>query len=47
MQAGLCNQAVEAYRKSDDVKSALDVCIQLNNWETAVHLAKSHDIPVC
>ncbi len=42
--AGLCDQAVEAFTKCNQLKSAMDVCIQLNQWESAVHLAKSHDI---
>ena len=44
--AGLCEQTVYAYKKCGEVRAALDTCIQLNNWETAVALAKTHHIPV-
>ncbi|KAI8616049.1 WD repeat-containing protein 35 [Chytriomyces sp. MP71] len=39
---GLCDQAVAAFIKAGDVKSAIDTCIQLNKWNTAVELAETH-----
>ncbi|KAI9321165.1 hypothetical protein BDR26DRAFT_943956 [Obelidium mucronatum] len=39
---GLCDQAVSAYIKAGDVKSAIDICVQLNKWNMAVELAEAH-----
>ncbi|KAJ3081113.1 WD repeat-containing protein 35, partial [Rhizoclosmatium hyalinum] len=39
---GLCDQAVSAYIKAGDVKSAIDTCVQLNRWNMAVDLAEAH-----
>jgi WD repeat-containing protein 35 len=38
----MCDQAVLAYVKSGDVKSAIDTCVMLNQWSTAVELAEAH-----
>merc|ERR1719375_1855544 len=40
---GLCPQAVEAYLRHGDVKSAIDTCVLLNQWEPAVNLAQQHN----
>jgi hypothetical protein len=42
---GLCVQAVEAFKKSGDVKAAIDCCVLLNYWDLAVSLAEAHEFP--
>ena len=44
-QVGLCEQAVEAFKKAGDVKAAIDCCVLLNQWDQAVHLAETHEFP--
>ncbi|RHY35208.1 hypothetical protein DYB32_000267 [Aphanomyces invadans] len=44
-RAGLCNSAVNAYLKMGDIKSAIDSCVVLNEWERAVTLAETHHFP--
>uniref|UniRef100_K3WM41 Uncharacterized protein n=1 Tax=Globisporangium ultimum (strain ATCC 200006 / CBS 805.95 / DAOM BR144) TaxID=431595 RepID=K3WM41_GLOUD len=44
-RAGLCSSAVEAYLRMGDVKSAIDSCVLLNEWERAVTLAEQHNFP--
>jgi WD repeat-containing protein 35 len=44
-RAGLCASAVEAYLRMGDVKSAIDACVLLNEWERAVTLAEQHNFP--
>ncbi|TMW62517.1 hypothetical protein Poli38472_005135 [Pythium oligandrum] len=44
-RAGLCSSAVEAYLRMGDVKSAIDACVLLNEWERAVTLAEQHNFP--
>lgn len=44
-RAGLCKSAVEAYLRMGDVKSAIDSCVLLNEWERAVTLAEQHNFP--
>lgn len=44
-RAGLCASAVEAYLRLGDVKSAIDACVLLNEWERAVALAEQHNFP--
>ncbi|XP_070533961.1 WD repeat-containing protein 35-like isoform X2 [Ptychodera flava] len=41
---GMCEQAVEAYLKSNKVKAAIDCCVHLNQWNQAVDLAKAHNV---
>jgi len=36
---GLCEQAVQAYLRFGDVKTAVDTCVLLNQWDLAVNLA--------
>ena len=38
-------QAVTAYLKSGDVKSAVDSCVRDHHWEVAVQLAETHNYP--
>lgn len=44
-RAGLCKSAVEAYLRMGDIKSAIDSCVLLNEWERAVTLAEQHNFP--
>jgi len=37
---GLCEQAVQAYMRHGDVKTAIDTCVLLNQWDLAVTLAQ-------
>ncbi|XP_064652091.1 WD repeat-containing protein 35-like [Lineus longissimus] len=41
---GMCEQSVEAYTKSSQIKMAIDCCVQLNQWNTAIDLAKTHNV---
>ncbi|XP_033121645.1 WD repeat-containing protein 35-like isoform X2 [Anneissia japonica] len=41
---GMCEEAVTAYLKCNKVKKAVDVCVELNQWDQAVELAKNHNI---
>jgi WD repeat-containing protein 35 len=41
---GLCEQAVDALVRCSDVPGAIDVCIRLNQWSTAVDLAQRHNV---
>jgi WD repeat-containing protein 35 len=42
---GLCSEAVGAYLRADDSKSAIDCCVLLNQWDLAVELAEKHRFP--
>ncbi|KAJ3110872.1 WD repeat-containing protein 35 [Phlyctochytrium bullatum] len=42
VSVGLCDQAVTAYLKVGDVKAAIDTCVYLNKWNTAVELAEAN-----
>lgn len=44
-RAGLCQSAAEAYIRMGDVKSAIDSCVLLNEWEHAVNLAEQYNFP--
>ncbi|KUF87047.1 WD repeat protein 35 [Phytophthora nicotianae] len=44
-RAGLCQSAVETYVRMGDVKSAIDSCVLLNEWERAVGLAEQYNFP--
>ncbi|KAF4316770.1 hypothetical protein G195_009819 [Phytophthora kernoviae 00238/432] len=44
-RAGLCQSAVETYVRMGDVKSAIDSCVILNEWERAVELAEQYNFP--
>ncbi|KAI8923680.1 hypothetical protein BC831DRAFT_436905 [Entophlyctis helioformis] len=39
---GLCDQAVAAFVKVGDISAAVNICVQLNQWNTAVELAEIH-----
>uniref|UniRef100_A0A0N5A7V4 Kinetochore-associated protein 1 n=1 Tax=Syphacia muris TaxID=451379 RepID=A0A0N5A7V4_9BILA len=41
---GLCEEAVDCYLRCDKVNLALDICVQLNQWEKAVQLSKDHKL---
>ncbi|KAH9492608.1 WD repeat-containing protein 35 [Bulinus truncatus] len=41
---GLSEQAVEAFTKCNRVKAAIDCCVHLNQWNTAIELAKAHNV---
>ncbi|CAE8633546.1 unnamed protein product [Polarella glacialis] len=40
---GLCEQAVQAYLRHGDVKTAVDTCVLLNQWDLAVNLAQQQN----
>merc|ERR1719281_1711489 len=40
---GLCEQAVQAYMRYGDVKTAVDTCVLLNHWDLAVDLAQQQN----
>jgi WD repeat-containing protein 35 len=40
---GLCEQAVQAYLRCGDVKTAVDTCVLLNQWDLAVNLAQQQN----
>lgn len=42
---GMCAQAVTAYIKCGQMKSAVDTCVSLNQWDQAVDLAKKFKLP--
>ncbi|KAK3580220.1 hypothetical protein CHS0354_012747 [Potamilus streckersoni] len=41
---GMCNQAVDAYIKCNHIKDAIDCCVNLNQWNMAIDLAKTHNV---
>lgn len=40
---GLCEPAVQAYLRYGDVKTAVDTCVLLNQWDLAVNLAQQQN----
>lgn len=42
MAAGLAQPAVNAYMKLGDIGGAINACITLNQWGTAINLAETH-----
>ncbi|MCP9265269.1 hypothetical protein DINM_020523 [Dirofilaria immitis] len=44
LNAGLCEQAVQCFVRCGMLNEALDVCIQLNQWEQAVQLSKTYNL---
>ena len=42
VSVGLCGPAVAAFVKSGDIKTAIDSCIILNQWNLAMELAEKH-----
>lgn len=41
---GMSDQAVEAFIKCNRIKAAIDCCVHLNQWNTAIELAKTHNV---
>ena len=39
---GLCEPSMEAQMRAGDVKAAIDVCVELNEWDHAMSLAEQH-----
>jgi WD repeat-containing protein 35 len=39
---GMCREAVDAYVKCNKVQQALDACVQLNQWDIAIELTRTH-----
>lgn len=39
----MCDQAVAAYLKMGDTSSAINVCVELNQWNTAIEMARKHN----
>eukprot|EP01035_Chromulina_nebulosa_P019079 gene19079-24905_t len=42
---GMHEEAVDCYIRSGNPKAAVDCCVTLNQWETALSLAEQHDFP--
>ncbi len=42
---GMADEAVECYLRSNDPKSAVDCCVNLNRWDKALSLAEQYDFP--
>jgi WD repeat-containing protein 35 len=42
---GMFEDAVDCYLRSGQPKAAVDCCVQLNRWDTAIELAEQHDFP--
>jgi WD repeat-containing protein 35 len=42
---GMYSDAVDCYLRSGQPKAAVDCCVQLNRWDTAIELAEQHDFP--
>nr|XP_036231909.1 WD repeat-containing protein 35 [Bactrocera oleae] len=42
---GMCTEAVKAYLKMGDPKSAVNACVNLRQWGEAVQLARKFDMP--
>jgi len=42
---GLSDAACSAFLKAGDVKAAIDCCVLLNHWESAIELAQEHQFP--
>lgn len=42
---GMCDQAVTAFLRLGDVKSAVNTCVNLKQWGQAVELAQKYKMP--
>ncbi|VDM60575.1 unnamed protein product [Angiostrongylus costaricensis] len=42
--SGLCENAVQCFLRCGQISDALDTCIQLNNWDKAVALSRTHNL---
>merc|ERR1712187_164177 len=45
VSVGLADAAVKCYMKLGDVKSAVECCVLLNEWDLAIDLAKRERFP--
>jgi WD repeat-containing protein 35 len=43
VSVGMCQPAVNAYMKLGDVNSAINACITMNQWSTAIKLAETYN----
>ncbi|KAI1284858.1 WD repeat-containing protein 35 [Halotydeus destructor] len=41
---GMCSEAVNAYVRANRVQDAVNCCVHLNEWNTAIALAREHDL---
>ncbi|XP_076333007.1 intraflagellar transport protein Oseg4 isoform X2 [Tachypleus tridentatus] len=41
---GMCIQAVDAYTKANKIKAAIECCVALSQWNTAIYLAQKHNV---
>lgn len=44
---GMCKEACEAYLKSQNVKSAVDCCVKLNQWDEGKFIGFISLIKIC
>ena len=44
LSVGMCDEAVESYRRGGDPKAAVDACVLLHKWDRALELAQEHSI---
>ncbi|KAL0485363.1 WD repeat-containing protein [Acrasis kona] len=44
VSVGICEHAVTAYLKAGETKSAIDCCVELNQWDRAVQLAEKYNV---
>jgi WD repeat-containing protein 35 len=42
---GMYDEAVDCFVRSGDTKAAVDCCVKLNRWDTAIELAERYDYP--
>lgn len=42
---GMSEPAVDCYLRMGDVKAAIDCCVQLQQWDSAIQLAQEHNFP--
>lgn len=42
--SGLCEQSVQCFLRCGQTADAVDTCIQLNNWDKAVSLSRTHNL---
>ncbi|XP_061599596.1 WD repeat-containing protein 35 [Cololabis saira] len=41
---GMCEQAVDAYLRTNQTRAAVDTCVHLNQWNKAVEFARAHNM---
>lgn len=42
---GMCNEGTSAFVRGSDIKSAIDSCVYLNEWESAMALSQEFSVP--